>query len=70
VRYVAGGPSGTGSEDGATPEPWMRYFDVASSLRLFALSREPLAWLAHHRDNRRRIRYLDATECLKSVPLV
>ena len=30
----------------------------------------PLAWFTHHRNNRRRIGYLDRPESLKPVPLV
>lgn len=50
--------------------PGMRYFDVASCLRLTALRLDRLSWFAYHGDNRRSIRYLDATERLKAVPLV
>jgi hypothetical protein len=35
-----------------------------------ALRRDFLSGFTHHWDNRRRVRHLDTTECLKSVPLV
>ncbi len=36
----------------------------------FSVTCRPLTWFAHHRNNRWRIRHLDAAERLKSAPRV